>query len=104
MDLLQPKVICDTRIYLKQKKNNFEKPIVCRWLQVNYSIVLKSSDKVCKMPPIPKAPPSMHDPKLLSRSHSATPGEDIVISGISGKFPNSRNVEEFAHNLYNKVQ
>lgn len=56
------------------------------------------------MPPIPKAPPSMHDPKLLSRTHSATPGEDIVISGISGKFPNSRNVEEFAHNLYNKVQ
>lgn len=56
------------------------------------------------MAPIPKAPPSMHDPKLLSRTHSLTPGDDIVISGISGKFPNSKNVEEFAHNLYNKVR
>lgn len=56
-----------------------------------------------KMPPIPKAPPSIHDPKLLSRTHAATPDDEIVISGISGKFPNSRNVEEFAENLYNKV-
>lgn len=55
------------------------------------------------MPPIPKAPPSLHDPKLLSRTHAATPGDEIVISGISGKFPNSENVEEFAENLYNKV-
>lgn len=29
--------------------------------------------------------------------------DDIVISGISGKFPNSDNVEEFAYNLYNKI-
>jgi fatty acid synthase, animal type len=28
---------------------------------------------------------------------------DIVISGISGRFPNSRNLKEFADNLYNKV-
>lgn len=55
------------------------------------------------MPPIPKAPPSMHDPKLLSRTHAATPDDDIVITGVSGKFPNSKNVEEFAHHLYNKV-
>lgn len=55
------------------------------------------------MPPIPKAPPSIHDPKLLSRTHAATPGDEIVISGISGKFPNSKNVEEYAANLYNKV-
>lgn len=55
------------------------------------------------MPPTPKAPLSLHDPKLLSRTHSASPGEDIVITGVSGKFPNSNNVEEFAHNLYNKV-
>lgn len=27
----------------------------------------------------------------------------IVISGVSGKFPNSHNVDELEHNLYNKV-
>lgn len=29
--------------------------------------------------------------------------EEIVISGVSGRFPNSDNMAEFAHNLYNKV-
>lgn len=29
--------------------------------------------------------------------------DDIIISGISGKFPNARNMAEFSHNLYNKV-
>lgn len=29
--------------------------------------------------------------------------EEIVISGISGKFPNSHNVSEFGHNLYSKI-
>lgn len=56
------------------------------------------------MAPTPKAPPSLHDPKLLSRTFSASPAEDIVISGVSGKFPNSDNVEQYAHNLYNKVK
>lgn len=28
---------------------------------------------------------------------------DIVISGISGRFPNSANMTEFEHNLYNKI-
>ncbi|KAL0116828.1 hypothetical protein PUN28_010028 [Cardiocondyla obscurior] len=31
------------------------------------------------------------------------PGEEIVISGIAGKFPNSDNVEELKNNLMNKV-
>ncbi|KAJ8919478.1 hypothetical protein NQ315_002099 [Exocentrus adspersus] len=30
-------------------------------------------------------------------------GEEIVISGISGCFPNSNNIHEFRDNLYNKV-
>jgi fatty acid synthase len=30
-------------------------------------------------------------------------GEDVVISGMSGRFPESDSVDEFAHNLYNKV-
>lgn len=29
--------------------------------------------------------------------------DEIVISGISGRFPNSRNMHELANNLYNKV-
>lgn len=28
---------------------------------------------------------------------------DIVISGMSGRFPNSDNVAEFSFNLYNKI-
>jgi fatty acid synthase, animal type len=30
-------------------------------------------------------------------------GDQIVISGISGRFPKSNNLSEFASNLYNKV-
>lgn len=29
--------------------------------------------------------------------------QNLVISGISGRFPNANNVQEFSHNLYNKV-
>lgn len=29
--------------------------------------------------------------------------DEIVISGVSGRFPSSKNMAEFAHNLYNKV-
>ena len=29
--------------------------------------------------------------------------EDIVISGMGGRFPESDSVDEFADNLYNKV-
>lgn len=71
--------------------------------EVNFLLLCLFRFNQRKMPPIPKAPPSIHDPKLLSRTHAATPGDEIVISGISGKFPNSQNVEEFAENLYNKV-
>lgn len=31
------------------------------------------------------------------------PEEEIVISGVSGRFPSCDNVEELSHNLYNKV-
>lgn len=31
-------------------------------------------------------------------------GDEIVISGISGKFPMSQNVTEFMDNLYSKVK
>ena len=29
--------------------------------------------------------------------------EDIVISGIAGRFPESDNMDEYAHNLYNNI-
>lgn len=30
-------------------------------------------------------------------------GDDIVISGVDGRFPKSPNMEEYGKNLYNKV-
>jgi fatty acid synthase len=30
-------------------------------------------------------------------------GEEVVISGMSGRFPESDSTDEFAKNLYNKV-
>lgn len=42
--------------------------------------------------------------KKVPRERCQAPvGDEIVISGISGKFPKSKNLTEFAHNLYNKV-
>ena len=38
-----------------------------------------------------------------SRAVFADPQDEIVISGMAGKFPNSYNVAHFASNLYNKV-
>ena len=29
--------------------------------------------------------------------------DNIVISGVAGRFPNSKNLSEFEHNLYNKI-
>lgn len=40
---------------------------------------------------------------MSSRIRASNPDDEIVISGISGKFPNAENVQEFAKNLYNKV-
>ncbi|GAB0094756.1 Fatty acid synthase [Sergentomyia squamirostris] len=42
-------------------------------------------------------------PILRSRTHAACPEEEIIITGISGRFPNSDNIGELAKNLYNKV-
>lgn len=39
-----------------------------------------------------------------NRVYADTPGDEIIISGISGKFPSAKNVGEFANNLYNKVR
>ncbi|XP_073848315.1 fatty acid synthase 3 [Musca autumnalis] len=39
----------------------------------------------------------------LSRIYPETDGDDIVISGMAGKFPNCHNVAEYEHCLYNKI-
>ena len=41
--------------------------------------------------------------KKFSRVFPESDGDEIVISGIAGKFPNCHNVEEYKYNLYNKV-
>ena len=38
-----------------------------------------------------------------ARATFADPQDEIVISGLAGRFPNSDNVAHFAYNLYNKV-
>ncbi|KAH8379368.1 hypothetical protein KR009_004445 [Drosophila setifemur] len=41
--------------------------------------------------------------KKYSRSRPDTDGDDIVISGMAGKFPNCSNVAEYEYKLYNKI-
>lgn len=41
--------------------------------------------------------------KQMKKNVNVESGDDIVISGISGRFPNSRTMEEFSHNLYNMI-
>lgn len=41
---------------------------------------------------------------LNTRIQPATPGDAIVISGISGKFPNAENVAELTQKLNDKVE
>ncbi|CRK99510.1 CLUMA_CG012829, isoform A [Clunio marinus] len=38
-----------------------------------------------------------------SRARFTSDEDEIVISGIAGRFPNSNNVAEFEYNLYNKI-
>jgi fatty acid synthase len=41
--------------------------------------------------------------KQIDISSLLKKNEDIVISGMSGRFPESDTVNEFAQNLYNKI-
>lgn len=45
----------------------------------------------------------MVKPKYLSRTKPETVNDEIVISGISGRFPNADDMAEFSHKLYNKI-
>jgi fatty acid synthase, animal type len=44
-----------------------------------------------------------YDRRVLTRVKLSHPNDQVVISGISGRFASSANVAEFASNLYNKV-
>lgn len=39
-----------------------------------------------------------------TRVHPICEDDEIVVTGVSGRFPNSSNFAEFSDNLYNKVQ
>uniref|UniRef100_A0A336MXS7 CSON007968 protein n=1 Tax=Culicoides sonorensis TaxID=179676 RepID=A0A336MXS7_CULSO len=39
----------------------------------------------------------------FNRQFALSSDDDIVISGVSGRFPNSHNVDELAYKLYNKI-
>ncbi|XP_031641000.1 fatty acid synthase-like [Contarinia nasturtii] len=39
----------------------------------------------------------------LGRIFPSCPGEEIVISGVAGRYPNCDNVEEYRHHVYNKI-
>ncbi|XP_002137899.4 fatty acid synthase [Drosophila pseudoobscura] len=41
--------------------------------------------------------------KKYSRIRPDSDGDDIVISGMAGKFPNCRNISEYEYKLYNKI-
>lgn len=38
------------------------------------------------------------------RIFPSSPEEEIVISGLAGRYPSSDNAEELSHHLYNKVR
>lgn len=40
---------------------------------------------------------------IENRYTTVEPGNEIVISGIAGKYPDSDNLEELKQNLFNKV-
>lgn len=42
--------------------------------------------------------------KKIPRIFANSNDDDIVISGMAGRFPNCHNVAEFEYNLYNKVK
>ncbi|KAG5679907.1 hypothetical protein PVAND_009443 [Polypedilum vanderplanki] len=45
----------------------------------------------------------MKTTKISKRAFVSDPDEEIVISGVSGRFPRARNMNELTYNLYNKI-
>ncbi|XP_053693616.1 fatty acid synthase [Sabethes cyaneus] len=46
---------------------------------------------------------TIDNPAIEHRARPPPPGEEIVISGLAGRFPNSDSVKEFGYHLYNKI-
>lgn len=61
------------------------------------------SERRSTMAPTPTSRPSPPEPRLYSRAYPATLDDEVVISGMAGKFPRCENVQAFKDNLYNKV-
>lgn len=38
------------------------------------------------------------------RTHASSAEEELVVSGMAGRFPECENVDELSYNLYNKVR
>lgn len=47
--------------------------------------------------------PEDYKKRASTRVKPISEDDEIVVSGISGRFPNSANIAEFSDNLYNKV-
>lgn len=41
--------------------------------------------------------------RAQTRVHPLSDDDEIVVTGVSGRFPNASNVAQFSDNLYNKV-
>lgn len=84
---------------LKQLITNFE--------EGRKNLKMPSIKSMYEKPEI--GPTEMLTPKDFLRTHEnfrvfpKSPGDEIVISGISGRYPECDNVEELSYNLYNKV-
>lgn len=51
-----------------------------------------------------KMNPSKDSQSVNARIYPACADDEIVITGIAGKFPNAKNVSELSQKLYNKVK
>lgn len=67
------------------------------------SIILVLKPQYITMAPIPKNE-NIETNYILEKNEPAQlTGDEVVISGISGKFPKSENLIQFMENLYKKV-
>lgn len=47
--------------------------------------------------------PEEHEIRANRRAYAINPEDEVVITGVSGRFPLSYDMNEFSHNLYNKI-
>lgn len=59
--------------------------------------------KYCEERNLKMSKPTKQCKTVEARIRAKSADDEIVISGISGKFPKANNLNELSHNLYNKV-